>query len=133
MPAFELHRSGFPAKAASAMGAQIAVSHDVGDTQRQVVAIATNNVEALGVTLATAANAGDAITVLDRGNVVKVTAMASLGAGADIGVASTNGALGLVTSASGVVKWAVGKSQTAAAAGETFSLYVNPKPIVSFT
>jgi hypothetical protein len=129
MPAFELHRSGFPAKAASAVGALVAVSHDTGDTQRQVLPVSTVNVEPFGVTLATAVNAGDAVTVLERGNVVKVTAIASLGAGADIGVASSNGALGLVAAASGVVKWAVGKSMSAAAAGEVFSLYVNPRQL----
>lgn len=126
MPAFELHRSGFPALAASAINLGAVVSQDVGDTQRQVLPVSTVNVEPLGVALATAVNPGDALTVLDRGSVVKVTAAASLGAGAYVGVVGATLSLGLVAGASGVVKWAVGKSMTAAAAGEVFSFYINP-------
>lgn len=129
MPAFELHRSGFPALAASALSAGQLVSHDTGDTQRQVVPIATVNVEPLGVALASAANPGDAVTVMDRGSVVKVLAAASLGAGADVGNVGATTSLGLVAGASGVVKWAAGKSMTAAAAGEVFSFYVNPRQL----
>jgi hypothetical protein len=127
--AFELHRSGYPAIAASAINDRAAVALDSGDTQRQVVPIATNNVEPFGVTIATAVNPGDGITVLDPLNTVKVTACASLGAAAAVGVASTNGQFGPVSGASGVTRWQVGKSVTAAAAGETFSLYVKPQQL----
>lgn len=130
MPSFELHRNGFPGKAASAMAALQVVSQDTGDTQRSVLAVATFNVEPLGITLATAANAGDAVTVFDRGNVVKTLAAASLGAGADVGVVGATTSLGLCAAgASGVLKWSVGKSMTAAAAGEVFSFYVNPRQV----
>lgn len=127
--AFELHRSAFPGIAASAVNAQQAVSLDVGDVQRQVLPLATNNVEPLGVTIATAVNPADSVAVFDRGNIVKVPAVASFGAGQDIGVASTNGGFGTVSGASGVTRWAVGKSVTGALAGEIFSLYVNPKQL----
>jgi hypothetical protein len=60
---------------------------------------------------------------------VRVPAGGSLGHGADVGVASTNGALGPVSAASGVARYRVGQALTAAAAGETFSLYVNPKQL----
>lgn len=129
MAAFELHRSTFPAIAASVTAAYIPVTRNTGDVQRSVLAAATANVEPLGVTIASA-GAGEAITVLDAGSVVKVPAMASLGAGQDIGVASSNGALGIVAAgASGAVVWAVGKSQSGALAAETFSLEIRPRQL----
>lgn len=128
MPAFELHRGGFPAIAGSNVNDHVAVQHDVGDTQRQVLPAASKNVEPVGVTLASAV-AGNPVTVFDYGNVVKVTAGASLGAGSEVGVASTNGALGPVAGASGSVVWSVGRSETAAAPGEVFSLYVRPRQL----
>src|SRR5690242_19645288 len=104
--AFELHRSApLPGIAASAINVDSAVSLDAGDVQRQFLPVATVNVEPVGIARATAVNPGDGITVYDRDHVVRVPAGASLGHGADIGVASTNGALGPVTGASGVVKW----------------------------
>jgi hypothetical protein len=128
--AFELHRTpGLSGIAASAMAANTVVGYDTGDTQAQFVAIATVNVEPAGITRNVASNAGDPITVYDHSHVCRVTAIASLGAGADIGVASTNGALGAITGASGSVKWALGKSLTAAAAGEVFSLSIRPRQL----
>lgn len=129
--AFELHRvPGLPGIAASSINAGQAVSLDVGDVQRQFLPISTNSIEPFGVARATAVTAGDAVTVWDTGHVVRIaTAVASLGHGADIGVASTNGALGPITGASGSVKWAVGKSLSAAAAGETFSLSIRPRQL----
>lgn len=129
MPAFELHRGGFPGKAASAISAGAVVGLDAGDVQRQVVPLATLNAEPFGVALASAVNPGDAVTVLEPFDVVKVTAAASLGHGADIGIASTNGAVGPIAAASGVVKWRIGRSLSAAAAGEVFSLYINPRQL----
>jgi hypothetical protein len=127
--AFELHRTAFPGIAASAINAQQVVTFDGGDTQRQVLPAATNGVEPLGVALATAVNPGDGVTVHDAFNVVKAVACASVGAGVDVGVATSSGRLGPVTGASGVTRYRVGKTLTAAADGETFSLYVNPKQI----
>jgi hypothetical protein len=127
--AFELHRSALPGIAASAINAQQVVTHDTGDTQRQFLPVATNGVEPAGVALATAVNPGDAVAIHDAYNVVKAVACASIGAGADIGVATSSGRLGLVTGASGVTRYRVGKSLTPAADGETFSLYVNPRQL----
>ncbi len=93
-----------------------------------VLAIATNNVRPLGVTIATCA-ALRAGAVFGHGNTVKAIAAASLGVGAEVGVASTNGNLGPISGASGVTKWAVGQAESAAAAGETFSLLVNPRQL----
>lgn len=129
MPARELHRHAISAKAASAMSVGQVVGYDVADTSFQVVPLATINVEPLGIALASVSNPGDAVTIIDRGNVIKVQAAASLGAGADIGVVGATTSLGLAAAASGVAKWAVGKSLSAAAAGETFSLHVNPKQL----
>jgi hypothetical protein len=129
MPAFELHRDGYPAKAASAINANQVVTSDVGDTQRQVLPVSSHNLEPLGIALASAPNPGDAVTVMERRNVVKVTAGASLGAGTDIGVGSTNGTLAPIVGTQGLTRWRVGKSQTAAAAGEVFSLYVDPRQL----
>jgi hypothetical protein len=128
MAAFELHRNELPAVAASDINPGRVVKLDVGDTQRQVVPVATNTGEPFGVALATGLQ-GKAVTIEELGSVVKVPAGASLGAGADVGVASTNGALGPVSAASGSVVHAVGKSLSAAAAGEQFSLYVRPRQL----
>lgn len=130
MPAFELHTNGFPGIAASAIAMGAVVGLDVGDVQRQVLPLATVNAEPHGIALASAVNPGDGIPVINRiGDVIKVTAIASLGHGADVGIASTNGGLGPITGASGVVKWRVGRAVTAAAASEVFSLYVSPREL----
>lgn len=130
--AFELHDTypgGLPAIAASAISGAKAVGLDVGNVQRQVLPIATNNAEPIGVAAASAVNPGDGITVYNTEHIVKVVAAASVGHGADVGVASTNGDFGPVAGASGTAKWRVGVALTAAAAGETFSLYVKPRQL----
>jgi hypothetical protein len=133
MPAFELHRQGaIPCKAASPIAAGVAVQIDVADTQRQVLPIASANIEPFGITVATALT-GQGVSVWDRGNVVKALAAASLGAGANVGVVGATNSLGLIAAgASGSVVWAVGKSMTAAAAGEVFSFYINPRQLSGF-
>lgn len=128
MPAKELHRNALPAVVASDCNPGLAVKLDAGDVDRQVVPLATSNAEPIGISLATALQ-GKAVTILDGLSVVKVTAGASLGAGTDVGVASTNGTLGPVSGASGSTVYRVGKSTSAAAAGEKFSLYVKPKQV----
>lgn len=128
MPAKELHRFGYPAVAASDMNAGRVVNLTTGDVDRQVSPIATSNIEPFGIALATALQ-GKAVTIMEDGDTIKVTAAASLGAGADVGIASTNGALGPVSGASGSTIWRVGRSVSAAAAGETFSLYIRPRTL----
>lgn len=88
-----------------------------------------------GITQATQASAGLEVAVIVSG-VAKVRAAASIGAGVFVVAASTNGAAGPKVAsgvASGVVtasaiqlpQFVVGKSLTAAAAGEFFSCLVN--------
>lgn len=124
MPAFELHRDGFPAKAATTINAGQAVAVSAGNVQRTVQPLAANTAEPLGVALATALT-GESVTVLESRNVIKVAAAASLGAGADVGVVGATTSLG-ISAASGL--WRVGVAVTpVAAAGEIFSLYISPR------
>src|SRR5438552_18375447 len=129
--AFELHRDpGLPGIAASAMAVNTVVSWDVADVQRQVLAVATGNVEPIGVTRNVASAAGAAVTVYDENHIVRAVAGASLGAGANVGVLGATTSLGIVAAgASGVIAWRLGRSLTAAAAGETFSLSIKPRQL----
>src|SRR4051812_27329904 len=104
--AVQLNRlPGLRTVAASAINVGQAVSWDVGDVQQQVLPIATVNVEPAGIAQASAAAAA-ALTIDDvRGTIVRVTAIASLGHGQEIGVASTNGGLAIVSAASGTLKY----------------------------
>lgn len=129
MPVKELHRGGFPAKAASAINPGQVVALNGGDTEREVVPVTSAAVEPFGIALATAALPQDAVTVLEEHSIVKVTAAASLGANALVGIASNNGALGPIAGASGSVVHSVGRSVSAAAAGEVFGLYIRPRQL----
>lgn len=115
-----------PFAAASVVADKKVVKLDA--TEGQVVPLATNNAEPLGLTGASAAQ-GEQVTVYADGNIVKAVAAASLGFGGVLGVASTNGDLGPVAGASGISRWAVGVSREDAAAGETFSLLVDPRQL----
>lgn len=126
--AFELHHTPFPAIAASNVGARIPVSLDTGSAERQVVPIATNNVRPFGVTIATALQ-GEGLPVPHVGDTVKLTAVASVGVGAGVGVASSNGAVGPISGASGVTRWELGQTVSAAAGGEVVSVFVSPRQI----
>lgn len=93
---------------------------------------ATNNVRPFAVNGLASGGAsgldqGEKITVYEEGNIVKAVAAASLGVNAEVAVGSPNGALIPIAIASGVGRWAVGVSLSAAAEGETFSLYVMPR------
>lgn len=124
----EHHRNALAFTAASNIVPLRAVQIDTAKN-RQVLLAATQNVEPYGVTGNGTALQGEAVTVHGPDSVVEAVAAASLGAGADIGVASTNGALGPVSGASGVSRFRAGVSVEAAGAGERFSLYVNPKQL----
>lgn len=91
-----------------------------------VVPAATWNVEAQGFNGDATVAVGGAITVYANDSIVEAIAGASVGPGADVGVGSTNGVLAPVAQASGVIRNRVGKSLEGAAAGERFSVYVNP-------
>lgn len=137
--AMELYRWTFPAIAASAINNGAAVGWTASALERQVVPIATVNIEPAGISLATANYAAAtppfsaAVPLVDQGNTIKVTAIGSTGVGADIGVASTNGGLAPVAAASGIDIWRVGKAVSPAAAGEVFSLYVSPRMLSATT
>jgi hypothetical protein len=133
--AFELYRWTFPGIAASAMGAGQAVQQAASAVERQFVPLATQGLEPFGIALATANFAAAtppfsaAVGIVDAGNTIKVTAAASLGAGADVGVTSGSVSLGPVAGIAGSVIWRVGKSVSSAAAGEVFGLYVSPRQL----
>lgn len=102
--------------------------HVVGLTttaERAVVPLAAGTVEPHGITGASAL-LGEAVTIYGQGNYCKAVANASLGFGQYVGVSGATKSLGIVAGASGTVVWAVGRSVTAAAAGEVFTFYVNP-------
>lgn len=125
----EIHRSGLPLTAASAginAGKVIGLAAG-GDNQG--VGLATVNIRPIGIALATAASIGHALTVLDEGNTVVVTAAASVGPGAEIGVVGATTSLGLVAGASGSVVHSVGQSTSGGAAGEDISVFVNPRQL----
>lgn len=113
-------------KAASAVQARKVVSLDTVDNQ--VVPVATNNVRPFGQVDASAAQ-GEQVTVYGENNVVKLVAAASVGHGAEVGVASTNGDIGPIAGASGITRFAVGQTRSAAAAGEVVSVYVKPRQL----
>ncbi len=118
--------------AASTIDAQsvVSIGSATGILERSVHRCVAATDEPLGVTIAPASY-GLAVVVYDRGNTVKVTAAASLGAGADIGITSASSSVGPVAAAASgaAVKWRVGKSLTSAVAGDVFSLYVDPAPV----
>lgn len=128
MAAFSHHRAGgLPFKTASAIAHRQAVKLSPSAVG-QVVLAATVADEPFGVTIASAPVDGQ-VEIYDEGNVVHAVAGGSVGHGAAVGVASSNGRLsptGLIA-ASG--HWEVGVSLSAAAAGEGFALYVRPRKV----
>lgn len=124
--AFTVNQFTLPKVAASTIGAHLAVRTSAS-TADEVVVVATSNVNTfLGLTTATGASVGNPVPIVYDG-VAKAVAGASVGLGADVGVASTNGALGPIASAA--TQFRVGISQTAAAAGEIFSVLLRPERV----
>lgn len=111
--------------AASAMSPMTVVALNPGLANGVVAASAAAH-EPFGVTVASAGR-GEAVTIYDRGNIVKVKAGASLGHGGNVGLAAATTSLAPVASG----QWRVGKAIESAAAGEIFSLYVDPLQLVS--
>jgi hypothetical protein len=124
----EERKVGLPFTVASAIAPYAVVTVNTA-ANRSVFPVATNNVRPLGLNGPATGLQGEAITIYDDGAVVEAIAGASLGAGAELVVASTNGTIAPGAGASGVTRWAVGYSIEAAAAGEKFSLYVRPRQI----
>lgn len=117
-----------PCFAATHLGERVPVKLVEGATARIVAPVASLNEETIGFTQ-TSASSGFAVEVQAVGNIVKAVAAASVGAGADVALGSPNGALGPVAAASGVVKYKSGVSLSDAAAGEVFSVFVNPRQL----
>lgn len=135
---------GLPFSAASAIGqGVVAALLQVASSLDEKITPAASSGWAgipIGITLATVASPGDPAGVVVSG-VAKARAAASVGAGAPVGAASTNGALGPVLP-SGILasfgasaglqpqRWSVGLALTDAQAGEYFSVLVNPAQVI---
>jgi hypothetical protein len=100
----------------------------VSSVANMIILAATSTMRPIGLTDASQAQ-GLAVTVNEHSSIAKAIAAASVGPNTVVGVASTNGALGPVSGASGISVWSVGETRNAAAAGETLSIYVNPRQI----
>lgn len=122
-----------PVTAASAIGAYLPVRglEGASSVDERVIAAASLNEFAVGLTIATVATAGDPAQVAFGGR-AKAIAGASLGAFAPVAVGSTNGILvpvarGAVASA---VKNQVGIALQSAVAGDVFTVLVKPAQVV---
>lgn len=137
------HGMVLPFIAASVVGQGVAVAMPIASAaSEKVVPQASPGFlgEPVGITIATVASVGYEAAVVISG-VAKARAAASVGAGARVGAASSNGALGPVL-ASGVLasngasaglalpRWSVGYAKTSAAAGEYFSVVVDPRQVI---
>jgi hypothetical protein len=122
---------GFPAIAGSAIRPSEVVKFGGGVERGVIPIVATSSEFAFGVIDNRVASAapGQAVTVYETGAVVEGLAVASMGVGAEVAVASANGGFAPVAAASGVARNSVGVAQTPAAAGEYFALYVRPRAL----
>lgn len=131
------HENVLSLKAASAIAAWVPVQFLQGASAltETVQRNGSLNIEAVGFTIATIASPGDPVAVVDQGE-VKAIAGASLGAGADLAVGSTNGILiplaasALATGAIGEIRYTVGKAKYNAAAGDIFTVVVKPEQLI---
>lgn len=127
-------------KVASLIGAHLPVFQPLASSRDDVVVpAASQNQPALGLTIATGASVGNTVAVAYAGE-AKAIAAASLGAGAWVGIASTNGALGPIgpsglpvhVGSAGAVepKFMIGRAKRAAAAGAIFTVILDPRQIL---
>lgn len=129
------HGQTLPMKAASAIAQWVPVMPLAGasSVDHTVIRAGSLNDLPIGMTIATIASVGDPVTVV-VGGIAKGIAGASLGAGAPVGVGSTNGVLipqtPSVTATAMALRWVVGVSLDAAAAGDVFSIWVKPDQLV---
>ncbi len=92
--------------------------------------VGSNNLEPVMFSGEATTTVGEIINVFEPGNIIKAVAAASLGAAARVLVGSTNGDMIPVVAASVFAAsghWEVGRSESAAAAGEVFALYFDPR------
>lgn len=133
MPFTRHNPAAFPGIAATQVMAYapLRLSNVPTSPERGVQPVPTNNVQPDGFSHA-AASYLRPVALHEAGEVVEAIAAASLGAGAEVMVGTANASvIGLIPAAgaSGVTRFAVGKSTTPAGDGEFFSLYVNPRQI----
>lgn len=126
--AWTQHRDTLPKKVASAAIVANVPVKPLAAAADKVVLCATNNSYPLGFSIATGASAGNPLAVVTEG-VVKAICCASVGAGGEVGVGSTNGALGPIAGASGYTIFSIGEAQDSAAAGDTFSVHLRIRQI----
>jgi hypothetical protein len=124
------HLHNISVKAASALAQYVAVRLDTA-TDNQALVASSSGFDVLGIVAATAATYGNLVPVTVLG-VEKALCVASVGAGARVGVASTNGGLGPIVptgaAASGAARtYAIGRSLMAAAPGTFFSVLIDPE------
>lgn len=133
-------KNTLPKIAASALAQYVVVQGDT-TTDEQVYTAGSNNVDLIGVSLASVPTYGYAAAIAVEG-VVKILVAASVGANARVTVASSNGAIGPI-SASGVLpsgvgpsgneqlpRYSIGVTQSARAAGEYASVFLDPREII---
>lgn len=125
--AFELDQDKhqLPVPAATALAARHPVALG-GTSAILAVPVGTWNVEPFGVTGAASYAAGEQAAVYYESNIKKIRACASVGAGALVGVGSTNGRVAPIAVASGSRRFALGITQNPAADGEIVSVFIRP-------
>lgn len=125
--AFEIiNTNEYPGLAASAIQDRQLVYITTGE--RAVAPCASGGQEPHGIEGRGASAAqGEGVTIFGDGNYAKAIAAASLGAAANVGCVGATRSLGIVASGA----WRAGKSVTAAAAGEVFTFYVNPRQLTA--
>lgn len=125
-----------PLKAASAMRAYVPITFlPAGSSLSEtVIAAGSLNDFQFGLSAATVASPGDPITWFQPGDVGKGIAGASLGAGALVGIGSTNGILIPVTPSAAAtamaLRWTVGIALKNAAAGDLMPVFIKADQIV---
>lgn len=122
---------GFPAIAGSAIRPGEVVKFGGGVDRGVIPIVATSSEFAVGVVDTRVATAlpGEALTVYETGAIVEGLAVASMGVGGEVAVASTNCGFAPVAAASGVARNSVGVALSPAVAGEYFSLYIRPRAL----
>lgn len=125
-----------PLKAASTMGAYLPITFLLGGSSlsETVRLAATWSEIQFGLTLATVVAAGDPVQFAPLGDVAKGIAGASMGAGAFVGVGSTNGVLAplaaVAAGPTGAARYAVGITMKNAAIGDIIPVFLTPQQIV---
>lgn len=131
-----------PLKGASAMRAYVPIAFIVAGAggsslSETVLPAGSFNDYPFGITLATVATYGDPVSYWQRGDVAKCVAGASLGAGAQVALGSSNGILipltasNIASAANGSgLRYVVGTALKNAAAGDLFPVAVNPAQII---